>query len=68
MKLNLQQKIAVTLSALWLGPLFFAALFGLFDFSKEAVPIFFAALIPPLFVLWISGALPIVTRWFKESD
>jgi len=65
MKLTLQQKIALVISVLWAGPFLISAALA---FNSDTPILILAAIMPPWFVLWISGALKPLLSWFRGQE
>ena len=72
MKLNLQQKVAIVLSLLWAStPLILSVTFiveGTLQAFKFSLSMLVMGILPPLFILWISGALGPIISWFKQDE
>ena len=72
MKLTFQQKVAVLLSLLWTAPLLMMSILMLSEGTLKTLGFSVSMLIigvaPSLFVLWVSGALPILVAWLREKS
>ena len=67
MKLTLQQKVALVMSILWVAVSVIILIEVFMEMPDRIVATIVGGLTPPVFILWISGALKPLVNWFRGS-